>query len=523
MKLSPETSNNKDENLSDVIDSLKSDITKKDNQINLLLEQIQILKAARFGKKTEKYSEDQLGLFDEAEVESSEKEPEDELETVTITRKKKPARKPLPKSLPYIEKIHDLADDEKQCSCGCELTHIGDERSEQLDVVPQLTYRIINIKKKYACKNTKCLDTIKTTPAPKQPIPKSIASPGLLASVITSKFNYHMPLYRQEDMYNRANIDITRGTLSEWVIKSAALLSPIVKLLHDNILNYDISYADETKLRVLNQNKQKTEKLAYMWLFGGGKPGEECFVYQYHSGRSHQIAYDFFEDYKGYIHADCYAAYINLGLLPLIIHIACMAHARRYFMDVVKSTKNGNGLAKQAIKWFRKLYDIEKKLKEDEASTNQIYKKRQSESAKILAEFKVWLDDNQEKVPPKSAIGKAFAYSIKHWDSLIKYIDDGRLEIDNNRSERAIKPFVIGRKNWLFHYNDLGAEAGATLYSLIETCKAHNVDVFSYFKYALTEIVHCKTVEDLEKLLPFNCPKDKLEDQRAIPYLTYPE
>ena len=389
--------------------------------------------------------------------------------------------------------------------------------------MPQLTYRIINIKKKYACKNTECLDTIKTTPAPKQPIQKSIASPGLLASVITSKFNYHMPLYRQEDMYNRAKIDITRGTLSEWVIKSANLLSPIVKLLHDNILNYDIAFADETKLRVLNQNKLKTDKLAYMWLFAGGKPGEECFVYQYHSGRSHQIAYDFFDDYEGYIHADCYAAYTNLDKSPLITHVACMAHARRYFMDVVKSTKNGGGLAAKAIKWFAKLYAIEKQFKEDKASIDDIYQKRQSKSATILAAFKIWLHENLSKVPPKSAIGKAFAYSINHWDSLTKYINDGRLEIDNNRSERAIKPFVIGRKNWLFHYNDIGAEAGATLYSLIETCKAHNVDVFSYFKYALTEIVFCNTVDDLEKLLPFNCPKDKLEAQRAIPQLTYPQ
>lgn len=217
MKSSPEISNNIAAELQLIIESLKADLTKKDisivqkdGHIQQLLEQIQILRTARFGKKTEKYSDAQLGLFDEAELEESIKEPEDELETVTITRKKKPARKSLPKSLPYIEKIHDLTDEEKKCSCGCELTHIGDERSEQLDVVPQLTYRIINIKKKYACKNKNCLDTIKTTPAPKQPIQKSIASPGLLASVITSKFNYHMPLYRQEDMYNRANVDITR-------------------------------------------------------------------------------------------------------------------------------------------------------------------------------------------------------------------------------------------------------------------------------------------------------------------------
>ena len=499
---------------------------QKEQTIQNLQHQLHLFRTARFGRKTEKgVVPEQLSLqFDEAELTVE----EDNLpviaettETITYTRNKKgTGRKALPKSLPFIQNIHDLNDDEKQCACGCALTHIGDDISEQLDVVPQMTFRVVNIRKKYACKG--CSDTMRVAKLPKQPIDKSMAAPGLLAAIIDAKFNRHMPLYRQEAMFGEANISITRGTLSNWMIKSANLLTPLVKLMEADIHNHDIAYADETPLQVLKEKDRLPTQKSYMWLFIGGPPSKRAFVYQYHPTRSHQIPFDFFVDFKGWLHADCYKAYVTLGQLEHIKHVACWAHARRYFVDVAKASKK-EGLAHQVVKLVGKLYHLERELKDKEATSEIILIRREQEAKPVLAQIKALLNDAQFKVPPKSPLGTAVYYALNHWDALNIYLQDGRLEIDNNKSERSIKPFVIGRKNWLFHGNDVGAQAGSILFSLIETCKQHKVDVFSWMKYVLANIHRAETVENLEKLLPYNIDPLLLSEMRSIPELIMPE
>jgi transposase len=502
---------------------LEKKIESKDNVISMLHQQLFVLKNARFGRRSEKLEEDkQLDLgFDEAELLAVQPvEPEEIIETKTVVvKKKKPGRKPLPKSIPYVEKIHDISENDKQCACGCELTHIGNETSEQLDVLPQVTYRVINIKKKYACKS--CEDTIITAKTPKQPFPKSIATAGLVAAVIDAKFNRHLPLYRQEDMFKSMGAEISRTNLGNWVVKAAELLKPIVDEMVIQIQGYDVAYADETVLQVINEKGKLSTSKSYMWLFGGGPPEKRCFVYQYHPNRKDEIAKHFFDSFNGYLHADCYSAYINLDK-ERIQHVACMAHARRYFVDIVKATKNKPGIAKSAVEWFAKLYAIEKQLKEDKATTEQIKQTRTTMATPILTKFKQWLLAQQQTVLPKSPLGKAIFYSIKHWSSLTQYINDGRLEIDNNRSERAIKPFVIGRKNWLFNSTTKGADASSILFSLVQTCKEHNVDVFAYFKYALESAPKCKNEQDIQKLLPYNVKPEQLKAQRELPVLVHP-
>jgi transposase len=497
-------------------------IKSKDTLISALHHQLFVLKNAQFGRKSEKLGEDkQLDLgFDEAELLTAQDiEPEELIETRTVTiKKKKPGRKPLPKNMPYIEHIHDINDADKHCACGCALTHIGNETSEQLDVLPQVTYRVIHIRKKYACKS--CEETITTAKPPKQPFPKSLATAGLVAAVIDAKFNRHLPLYRQEDMFKSMGAEISRTNLGNWVIKAAELLKPIVDKMVAQIQSYDVAYADETVLQVLNEQGKLSTSTSYMWLFGGGPPDKRCFVYQYHSSRQDAIARQFFDSFEGYIHADCYSAYVNLDKFR-VKHVACMAHARRYFVDIVKATKNKPGIAKSAIEWFAKLYAIEKQLKEDKALSEQIKQTRMTEAKPILAHFKQWLLTQQKTVLPKSPLGKALFYSIKHWDSLTQYINDGRLEIDNNRSERAIKPFVIGRKNWLFSCSTKGADASSILFSLVQTCKEHGVDVFAYFKYALESVVKCTNEHDIQLLLPYNVNPELLKAQRNIPVLLH--
>jgi transposase len=502
-------------------------VGQQKNTIHTLQHQLHLFRTARFGRKSEKgVASEQLSLqFDEA-IPTSAPEIEEaaaagETQTITYTRNKKSTgRKALPKSLPYIETVHDLNEDEKQCACGCALTHISDEITEQLDVVPQMTFRVVHIRKKYACKT--CEETIRTAKLPKQPIAKSIATPGLLATVIDAKFNRHMPLYRQEAMFREAGISVTRGTLSNWLIKSADLLKPLVKLLEADIHDYDIAYADETSLQVLKEKDRLATQKSYMWLFIGGPPEKRAFVYQYHPTRSHQVPLNFFADFSGYLHADCYQAYVALGQSENIQHVACMAHARRYFVDIAKSTKK-EGLAHQVITLFGKLYRIERELKDNKASPSSIFMRRIKEARPLLDQMHTLLKDAQHKTLPKSPLGSAIFYSLTHWESLKAYLYDGRLEIDNNRSERAIKPFVIGRKNWLFHGNDIGAHAGSILFSLIETCKQNKVDVFSWLKYTLSHIHNAHTCEQLEQLLPYNINPEVLNDMRSLPNIRMPE
>lgn len=503
-------------------------LSQKESTIETLRHQLHLFRTARFGRKTEKgVVAEQLALqFDEAKPAEGVSDEatvsnDTQTETITYTRNKKgTGRKSLPKSLPYVERIHDLSDDKKQCACGCQLTHIGDDITEQLDVVPQMTFRVVHIRKKYACKG--CEDTILTAKLPQQPIPQSIASPGLLAAVIDAKFNRHMPLYRQEAMFSEANLTVTRGTLSHWLIKSSELLTPLVKLMESDIQNNDVAFADETPLQVLKEKGRSPTQKSYMWLFIGGHPDKRAFVYQYHPTRSHQVVFRFFEDFRGYLHADCYKAYVALGKKEVIHHVACWAHARRYFVDIAKAQKK-KGLAHQVVDLIGQLYQIERELKDKSATPPQVFMTRIQKARPILLQIKALLDEHQLKIPPQSPIGTALFYSLTHWEALNVYLYDGRLEIDNNRSERSIKPFVIGRKNWLFHGNEIGAQAGSILFSLIETCKQHHVNAFSWFKYVLTNIQQAETVEQLEKLLPYNINPELLNDMRTLPDLIMPE
>lgn len=501
-------------------------IKHQKSSIETLQHQLHLFRTARFGQKSEKgVVAQQLALqFDEA-IPTEEPIEEEGLvtttETITYTRTKKgTGRKPLPKSLPYIEKIHDLSDAEKQCPCGCTLTHIRDEVTEQLDVIPQMTFRVVHIRKQYACKG--CEETMRLAKRPKQPLDKSIATPGLLAAVIDAKFNRHMPLYRQEAMFAEANISVTRGTLSNWLIKSAELLTPLVKLMESDIHDYDIAYADETPLQVLKEKDRLPTQKSTMWLFMGGPPDKRAIVYQYHPTRAHQVPFDFFADFKGYLHADCYKAYVVLGQQENVHHVACWAHARRYFTDVVKSTKK-EGLAHQVVALIGRLYHLERELKDKNATPALVFIRRAKEARPILAQIKAILDEAQLKVPPKSPLGAALFYSLTHWEALNSYLYDGRLEIDNNRSERTIKPFVIGRKNWLFHGNDVGAKAGSILFSLIETCKQNQIEVFSWLKYVLASIHQADSVEKLEQLLPYHIDPQLLNHMRSLPNLIMPE
>lgn len=485
-------------------------IIQKDAQINSLLEMARLYRHRQFANKSEKIPPEQLSFFDEPELPKSLDaiiEADAEIHIPAHTRTKKPGRKPLPADLPREQRVYDLPDAEKTCHCGHELTHITDDKCEQLEIIPAKIHVIEHIKKKYACKY--CEETIKAAAMPQQPIPRSIASPGLLSHVLVSKYEDHLPLHRQEQMLRRIGVDIPRSTLCLWVIRCAELLKPMMSIIHKTILAYDIAYADETTVQVLKEKNKGVQSKKYMWLFSGGSPDKFSFYYRYHHSRTHDVPLAFFNGYKGYLHCDGFIGYDALSEKSAdIILSGCMYHARRKFVEIIKMTKATEGVACDVVSYIAKLAKIEEEIKL--LSADKKLEIRQEKSKPILDKLHEYLSISYPRIPPKSPLGLAVAYTLNQWPKLLIYLQDGRLENNNNRSERAIKPFAIGRKGWLFADSVAGAEASAVIFSLIETCKYHEIEAYDWLRYVLEKMPACKSEEEITALLPFNIDRSLL-------------
>ncbi len=436
---------------------------------------------------------------------------EQDIKIEAHTRKR--GRKKLPAFLPRVREEHDILDAEKQCDCGCQLKCIGEDISEKLEFIPA-KMRVLEVARlKYAC--PECEGNVKIAPLPAQVIPKSIATEGLLSHVFVSKFCDALPFYRLETILKRMGVEISRGTFCRWAITCSQLLAPLVDRLQSHIVNYDVSFADETKLQVLKEEDRAPKDRSYIWLFIGGDSAHRSYVYQYDPSRSHHVPHEFYQGFKGYLHCDAYSAYLTLSKKEkAIVLVHCLAHARRRFVDIIKLSKKC-GVAQAVVKEMAKLYRLEKKFKQQNLSPEQVYQQRQKKSKPILIHLKNYLDEKSQQSIKSEALSDAINYCLNHWIGLTRYLEDGRLDIDNNRSERGIKPFVIGRKNWLFHDNPEGAKAGSIFYSLIETCKAHGVEPYAYLKYALMKIRQCQNECDFDQLLPFNVDQSELAKMYA--------
>lgn len=493
-----------------------------DKETGILLEQIRHLRAQLFGRKSEKIQggPQTLPLFDMPEP-AEEEETEEGVHIPAHTRKKR-GRKPLPESLPRIERIHDIDDADKICACGCELSRIGEEISEQLDIIPAKIQVIRHIRPKYACRNCEGVEdngpTVKIAPVPPRIIPRSIATPGLLAHILTAKFVDHTPFYRQEKQFQRLGVEISRTSMCNWAMQVASSSQPLLNLLIDEVLSGFLIQADETTLQVLQEQGRDPTTKSYMWIFRRGDPDKPVLIYQYHPTRSGDVAKAFLRDFEGCVQTDAYSGYNFLDYDERIRHIGCWAHARRKFMDVIKAQgKNRKiGSADKALSYIRKLYRIEKEAREKGLSSDELYQIRQKDSKPILDEFKQWLENTSLRTPPKGLLGKAVAYALNQWDRLVGYLEDGRLHIDNNRAENAVRPFVVGRKNWLFSGTPEGAEASALLYSLIETAKANKLEPYSYLRFIFEKLPTAETLQDYEALLPWNVDAKQMD----LPQLT---
>jgi transposase len=500
----------------------KQTVDQKNEQLKVqvvtLTEQLNLALARRYAASSEKLSPDQICLFDEAELDDEaapgmDVDTGDDEVTVAAHKRKKRGRKPIPDHLPRIDVVHEIPESERRCDHdGRLLTEIDQVISEQLDIIPAKIRVLRHIRKKYACDCGQC---IKTAAMPVQPIPKSLASPGLLAHIAVSKYQDALPLYRQETILQRIGVDMPRATLANWMIKAGTLVQPIINLLQDRLLSYDILQMDETTVQVLKESGRKAQSKSYLWLQRGGPPEHPVVRYHYDPGRGAGVAKRLLEGFEGYLQTDGYDGYNAVVAANDLIHVGCWAHARRRFSDAVKAQGKDKrcGKAHRGLTLIQKLYRIEKQARKMDPEKRHAH--RQCHARPVLEEMRVWLDLSLPQVPPTSATGKALHYLHNEWPRLIRYLDDGRLEIDNNAAENAIRPFVVGRKNWLFSNSVRGVKASANLYSLIETAKASGLEPYAYLRYLFTELPKAETVEVIEALLPGNVDKNQFNIQKA--------
>jgi len=480
-------------------------ITDQAIQINQFIERYEIAKRKQFGKSSEQ-NPGAGEIFNEAEesLDEADKTLLAEIDnTATVTAKKQPKRKPLPKGLPRKIVTIDVPVTEQVCGCCHNTLHkIGEARSEKLEFVPAHIKVIETVRPKYACKaceKTGTANHIKIAPMPSAPIPKGIATASLLSQLITAKYQYGLPLYRQETMFNDYGISLSRQTMSDWLIRCSDLLMPLYEVLKDKLLKQVVIHADETPIKVIREERSTS----YMWVYCCGedklhiKTAKNIVLFDYQNSRAAKCPITFLAGYSNYLQVDGYIAYEKTDA----ILAGCMAHARRKFIDVKTAQgKNKTGKTDVILNLIGKLYGIEANIKTK--SHNEKRRIRQEKSQLIIDKINHWVGDNREKIPPKNKLGEAMTYWHNQAHKLETYLKDGRMNIDNNRAERAVKPFVIGRKNWLFSNTARGANASAILYSFVETAKANGLLVDSYLQTCLNELA--KKPESLEHLLPWN-------------------
>ena len=472
-----------------------------------MFEALRLERHRHYGTKSEK-APGQGELFDEVESDRDEESIESSdidssvQESTKLNSKKSGVRKPLPAEMPRVEHVHELPDDEKVCSCGCMMNHIGEHVSEQLDIEPAKVQVIRHIRHKYACHS--CEESIKIAEAPKVLLPKAIASANTMAYLITAKYADGLPLYRLSGILKRYGVSLPRQTLSESVLAVAKKLDPLINCLEKGLQKGPLLHMDETRVQVLNEPDKTAQSQSYMWVRRGGPPDRPIIHFHYDPSRATSVPDKLLSGYNGVLMTDGYQPYRTVASIKGLTHLCCWAHARRKFVEAQKAQPKGKtGRADKAVAFIAKLYAVEKRCFSSDAATR--HRNREEQSVPVLEAFYDWLLDVQNKVPPKTALGKAINYALQYWPELKIYIDNGSWPIDNNLAENAIRPFVIGRKAWLFSNSQRGATASANLYSLIETAKANNREPYAYLCWLLNRLPHTD-IDDIESLAPWNMP-----------------
>ncbi|AZV43854.1 transposase [Peribacillus asahii] len=495
------------------IESLQAQVEELTAKVRWYEEQFRLSQQKRFGTSSEKTTENQLALelFNEAEKESDTEVPEPVVETITYRRKKKRGhRDESVQNLPIETIEYRLADEEQVCSCcGGALHEMSVEVRKELTIVPAEVKVTEHKRYVYACR--KCeLDEISTPivtaqmPAPA--FPKSIASPSIMAYIMTQKYVEGLPLYRHEKHFERMGIYLSRQTMGNWLLYGADhWLAILYSRMHEHLLTRTILHADETTFQVLREPGRAATTKSYLWLYRTGRDDISIVLYDYQPTRAGEHPKRFLTGYQGYLQVDGYNGY---NQVPDVTLVGCWAHARRKFDEALKalpdSQKGKKVKASEGLYFCNQLYSIERTLKH--VDPIERYEQRLEKSRPILDLFSAWLHEQKDRVLPKSSLGKAITYCLNQWNHLEAFLLDGHLEIDNNRSERSIKPFVIGRKNWMFSNTPRGARGSAIMYSVVETAKENGLSPYPYLRYLFETLPNMDVTnkEEIDKVLPWS-------------------
>lgn len=489
-------------------------------------EQFRLSQQRRFASSSEKTPADQmeLPLFNEVEVNQDETVEEPDVETITYERKKqRQSRKTKIEHLHSETVEYHLPEDEQVCSCcGGDLHGMSTEVRHELKVIPAEVEVVKHVRHVYSCRECERYGTetpIETAPMPAPVYPGSLASPSAMAYIMEQKYVQALPLYRQEKQLERLGVYLSRQTLSNWMMYGAETwLAPLYHRMADYLREQDILHADETTLQVLKEADRAATSQSYIWLYRTGREGPPVILYEYQPTRASKHPQNFLKGFKGFLHVDGYAGYNNLG--SGIYLSGCWAHARRKFHEALKALPSSSEisltLSQKGLDFCNQIFKIERDLKDLDLSFDEIYKERLRRTQPILDAFSTWLQATRPKILPKSALGKAIVYCINQMDRLKTFLEDGRIEVDNNRAERSIKPFVIGRKNWIFSNTSRGAQSSAMIYSMTETAKENGLNPFRYLKYLFEVLPTMKdlTFSEIDRVLPWS--KD-LPDYCKVP------
>ena len=431
-----------------------------------------------FGRRSEKLDPKDLDFFghpewlpdgapeavaDAPDDEAPEETDESEAKMRPAPKRRNRGRKPLPKDLPRDRREYGVPEAEKTCpDCGAEKQRIGEDVTEQLDYVPASLVVVEHVRLKYACKH--CQGHVTQAEKPPQPIEKGLAGPGLLAHVITSKYCDHLPLHRQESILARHGVELSRSTLCDWMMDTAALLEPVVRGMQREMLKSAVLHTDDTPVPV--QAKGRTHR-AYLWVYLGNAD-HPYTIYDFTWNRSRAGPAAILENYEGYLQADAFSGYNPLYVTGRIVELGCWAHARRKFYEAKESDPVR---AHDALRRIGEMYRVEADARDLDAAGRLALRRQRTRP--LLESFAQWLEKPGGQVLPKSPLGKAIAYAENHWAALERFTTDGHFSIDNNAAERALRPVCVGRKNWLFAGSERGGHAAAILYSLIESAKRH--------------------------------------------------
>lgn len=496
------------------ISELKNKIKKLEDENKALHETVEFLTHKLFGRSSEKTSviTGQVSIFNEAEAESKAAAPEPSLQDVANYRRKKykGQKAELLKDIPHDTVLCKLEADELFCErCGAPLKSIGKEfvRTE-IEFIPAKVRVIDYYRESYECRECrkKGLPYIEKSPMNYPVIQHSMASPSTVAHIMYEKYVNALPLYRQEKEWESLGVKLTRATMSNWIIIAAMnWLKPITNLMHKKLIEIPYLHADETPVQVLKEPGRKNTTESYMWLYSTYALSRTPIrLFEYKDSRSGKCPQDFLKGFKGYLHTDCYKGY---NKVPNITRCLCWTHLRRYFVDALpKDIHSAEAtLPAQGIDFCNKLFAEEKLI--EKLSADKRKEQRLEKETPILDAFWSWINSIKDTCLPKSKLGKAINYAVNNRDGFMNYLLDGNCAISNNLSENSIRPFTIGRKNWLFSGSPKGAEASAIIYSLIETAKANNLEPYSYLLFILKNLpgVQFEThPEFLEDYLPWD-------------------